>query len=189
MSGKTLLYFALGIAGVWLAGMLLFPEQTGAIIDAVVELTTSEDERLSEMQPDAEQATRALIQTLANAGLAVHVGQTLRSPAQEQAAIDSGHSAVKTHSWHEVGRAVDMYPIDPDTGQPDLAGARDDLFVQMQQAAVAAGFHQIAYDANWNRRTLTNSAGKPFWDGGHMEWRGPYATIADAWAAEGPEVA
>ena len=56
----------------------------------------------------------------------------------------------------------------------------------MQQAAVNAGFHQLAYNTDdWSRHYITNSAGKQIWDGGHMEWHGPYATIADAVAAEG----
>ncbi len=149
-------------------------------LDTFVVLTTSEEMRLQRLEPETQQKVRDLLATLQSQGMTVYVGQTFRSPADEQAAIDSGHSAVKTHSWHESGRAVDLYPVDPDTHSADLNGVRDDLFIQMQQAAVAMGFHQIAYDNNWQRVYHTNSAGKKFWDGGHVEWHGPYANATDA---------
>jgi hypothetical protein len=110
----------------------------------------------------------------------VQVGQTLRTAAQEKTAIDSGHSGVKTASWHESGRAVDLYPINPDTLAPDYNGVRDDLFLQLQQAAVAMGFVQHAYNDDWSRHYITNNAGKKIWDGGHIEWHGPYASAVDA---------
>jgi hypothetical protein len=44
----------------------------------------------------------------------------------------------------------------------------------MQQAAVAMGFHQIAYDDSWNRVYHTNAQGKKIWDGGHIEWHGGF---------------
>jgi hypothetical protein len=183
---------AVGIALV--VTMILFPDSAiggaiayagNSVVDEFVVLLTSEESRLSQLEPETQSMVRQLLQNLANQGMQVHVGNSLRTQAQEKAAIESGHSAVKTHSWHELGRAVDLYPIDPDTNQPDMNGSNDALFVQMQQAAVALGFRQIAYDDNWNRRYITTSAGKKLWDGGHIEWHGPYATIADAVATEG----
>jgi hypothetical protein len=172
-----------------IVGTVLFPDTVGfavnSVVDELVVLTSTEEGRLSQLEPETQAQVRTLLQTLADQGMQVQVGQTLRTQAEEKVAVDTGHSAVKTHSWHEIGRAVDLYPIDPDTNQPDLNGTRDDLFQTMQQAAVAAGFHQIAYDDNWNRKYLTSASGKKFWDGGHIEWRGPYATIADAVASEG----
>jgi len=148
-------------------------------------LTSSDETRLAQLQPDAEAAFRGLIAQLAADGLSVKVGQTLRTPAQEKAAIDSGHSAVKTHSWHEIGRAADLYPIDPDTGSADLDGVRLDLFAQMHTTAVGLGFRSIAFNADGSKHLITNSAGKLIWDGGHLEWRAPYGSIAEAVAAEG----
>jgi len=175
----------------WLFGLVallvLFTSAGDEIGDAIVELTTSDESRLSQMQPDAETATRQLIAQLAGQGMKVHVGQTFRTPAQEKSAIDSGHSGVKTHSWHELGRAVDLYPIDPDTGSPDLNGTRLDLFQQMHAVAESIGFHSIAFNADGTRHLITNNAGKKIWDGGHLEWRPPYGTIAEAWQAEGPD--
>jgi hypothetical protein len=157
-----------------------------SIGDFIAELTTSEEGRLQKLQPEAQAMFRALINSLeADEGIKVHVGQTLRTPAQEKAVIDAGRSAVKTHSWHELGRAVDLYPINPDTGKADLDGVRVDLFLRMHEKAAALGFRGIAFNADGSKRFITNNAGKKIWDGGHLEWRGPYDTIAEAVEAEG----
>ena len=180
-------YWLIGIAAILavVAAMIAFPDSligvaVNTVIDTFVVLTTSEETRLSQLEPETQSKARELIQRLANKGIAVHVGQTLRTNAQEQAAIASGHSGVKTNSWHESGRAVDMYPVDPDSLQPDTNGTNDALFIQMQQEAEAVGFHQIAYDENWNRKYITNAQGKKIWDGGHMEWHGGFASATDA---------
>jgi hypothetical protein len=184
-----LLTIVVGVTIAVVAGLLVFPGETAFLInyvgDTLYTLTTSEETRLQQLEPETQTTIRALIQNLANDGLTIHVGQTLRSTAEERAAIDSGLSAIKSHSWHEIGRAADLYPINPDTGQADTQGVRDDLFIQMQQAAVALGLRQIAYNDDWSRRYITNAQGKKIWDGGHMENHGPYATIAEAIAAEG----
>lgn len=156
-----------------------------AIGDALVSLTSTDEQRLAKLQPDVEARARELIGQLAAQGLQVKVGQTLRTPAQEKAVIDAGKSAVKTHSWHELGRAMDLYPIDPDTGSADLDGVRVDLFRQMHETAAALGWRGIAFNSDGSKRLITNSAGKKIWDGGHLEWRAPYGSIAEAVDAEG----
>jgi len=187
MKSGDIIAIGIAVAIAVVAAYIIFPDTVGetvdSIVDAVVEMTTSEEYRLSQLESETQTMVRQLIQTLADHDISVYVGQTLRTTAEEKTAIDSGHSAVKSHSWHESGRAVDLYPINPDTGQPDLNGVRDDLFLQMQQWAVSLGFHQIAYDEQWNRRYLTNAQGKKIWDGGHVEWHGPFATASDAYAA------
>jgi 3D (Asp-Asp-Asp) domain-containing protein len=156
--------------------------------DFLVELTSSEEGRINQMQAEAAGKVHQLIDDLSFQGIAVHVGQTLRTAAEEKSVVDSGRSAVTTHSWHELGRAVDMYPIDPDTGKPDTAGKRVDLFQRMHAAARAIGFRGIAFeDDGVTKRYITNSRGKKIWDGGHLEWRAPYGSIAEAVAAEGEE--
>ncbi len=174
---------AIGL-GIWLVERDGKGDLGDQIGDALVTLTTSEEHRLSQLESETQAQVRALVQSLKNDGLDIFVGSTLRTQAAEKAAIASGHSAVKTHSWHELGRAADLYPVNPDTAAPDLEGIRDDLFVQMQQRAVELGFHQIAYNDDWSRRYITTSKGKT-WDGGHVEWHGPYDTIALAVEAEG----
>jgi D-alanyl-D-alanine carboxypeptidase len=156
------------------------------LTDALVELTSSDESRLEQLQPDTQTQVRALIQALANQGIDVHVGSTLRSSAAEKAAIASGHSSASLKvSWHQLGRAVDLYPIDPDTGKPDLNGKRDDLFQAMVATARAMGFRSLAYEDDGVTRHYIQTVDGPTWDGGHLEWRAPYASITEAVAAEG----
>ncbi len=184
------------LAGIWLVKRDGEGDIGDEIGDALVMLTSTDESRLSQLEPETQAQVRGLIQDLANgvpdpgypagdvlASFPVHVGNTLRTQAEEKAAIASGHSAVKSHSWHEIGRAVDLYPIDSNTGK--IAADDSPLYLVMQQAAVARGFRQIAFDDNWDRRYITNAQGKKIWDGGHMEWRGPYDSIAEAVNAEG----
>jgi hypothetical protein len=118
----------------------------------------------------------------------VHVGQTLRSSAQEKDAIASGHSSSTLKvSWHQLGRAVDLYPIDPDTGVADTSGARDDLFQQMVATARTLGFRSLAYEDDGVTRHYIQGTKGPIWDGGHLEWRAPYSSISEAVAAEGAD--
>lgn len=155
-----------------------------SVVDTFVVLTSTEEMRLSQLEPETQAKVRELLAVLQDHGITVQVGQTLRSPAQEKAAIDSGHSGVKSKSWHESGRAVDLYPIDPDSLQPDMDGRNNELFLRMQQLAVDMGFHQIAYDTDtWQRKYITNNAGNKIWDGGHIEWRGGYVSATDAYNA------
>jgi hypothetical protein len=161
-----------------------------SVIDMVADflalLTSSEVERMEQLEPETQSRLRDLILALGVKGIRVFVGQTHRTAAQEKANIAAGKtSANLTHSWHELRRAVDLYPYDPDTNKPDLDGRRVDLFRAMHDEAKAIGFHGIAFNDDGSKKLLTNAKGKRIWDGGHLECRGPYATIAEAWAAEG----
>lgn len=155
--------------------------------DALVSLTSTDQGRLAQLGPDTQAAARELIAALAAEGMRVKVGQTLRTPAQEKAVIDAGRSAIDPddHSWHEIGRAVDLYPFGPD-GAPDLDGIYVDNFRRMHEIAAALGWRGIAFNADGSKRFITNRNGKKIWDGGHLEWRQPYASKAEAFAAEGP---
>ncbi len=161
------------------------------IVDFLAELTTSEAQRMEALEPETQSRLRDLILALGTDGIRVYVGQTIRTAAKEKALVAAGKTAATlTHSWHELGRAVDLYPIDPDTGKADYAGRRLDLFIAMHAKAKAMGFRGLAFqDDGVTKRYITNAKGKPIWDGGHLECRGPYTTIAQAWAAEGPSVA
>ena len=167
-------------------------DEGGGIVDALIDkatlVTTSEAARMLGLQPDVGAALNTLIAALAADGLNVYVGQTLRTKAQEQANVDAGKTAAGLkYSWHSIGRAVDLYPINPDTGKPDLAGKRIDLFQRMHAKAKELGWRGIAFLPDGvTKWIITNSKGKGIWDGGHIEWRSPHATIAAAISAEGP---
>jgi hypothetical protein len=166
-----------------------------SVLDMVTDflslLTTSEAQRMEQLEPETHSRLRDLILALGAEGMRVYVGQTIRTAAQEKALIEAGRtSATLVHSWHELGRAVDLYPYDPNTGKPDTNGRRVDLFQQMHRKARELGFRGIAFEADGvTKKYIKNNAGKLVWDGGHIECRGPYATMAQAWAAEGPSIA
>lgn len=181
---------------VWIIALLLLLVVLGDVSDdggpvdqlgdALVTLTSSDEARLAKLEPSTQEQVRGLIADLAAQGLSVKVGQTLRTPAEEKADVAAGKSsATLVHSWHEIGRAVDLYPIDPATGAPDLNGSNVDLFHTMVDAATARGFRSLAFNSDGSRRYINTTRG-PVWDGGHLEWRAPYGSIAEAIAAEGP---
>jgi hypothetical protein len=95
-----------------------------------------------------------------------YVGSTLRTPKEQAAAVAASASDTQ-QSWHLLARAVDMYVIDPDTGLPDRAGKRTDLYLQMHRSAVGWGFRGIAFDLATGAKKYLKS-GK--WDGGHLEF-------------------
>src|SRR4029079_19310938 len=98
----------------------------------------------AQLEPETQDKVRELLGRMQAQGVTIHVGQTFRTSAEEKAAIEGGRSAVKSNSWHESGRAADLYPIDPDTLQPDTAGKRADLFPPKPQERGARGVRETA---------------------------------------------
>lgn len=195
-----ILLFALA-SGIGLAWLLIKYDGDGGVIDQLgdflVDFSQSDEQKLSQLEPDTQAKVRLLINNLANGVLddtgtlrviRIHIGQGKRTPAQEKAVIAAGRSAIgeKDHSYHEVGRAVDLYPINPDTGEPDLNGVRDDLFRTMHEAAWNVGLGGLAYSPYpFGSRRLINGKKGPIWDGGHVQNPGPYSSANEAWEAEG----
>lgn len=176
---------AVGVGLFW----WLHRDEPGALLDkladAAVTLTSSEEGRLGQLEAVTQEKVRELIADLNSQGIGVYVGQTLRSSAQEKAAIDSGHtSGSLTVSWHQLGRAVDLYPLDAD-GNPDRTGTNLDAIRAIATTAESVGFRQLAFNSDGSKRILHNADGAPIWDSGHVEWREPYGSIAEAVAAEG----
>lgn len=159
--------------------------------DWISTLTTSEQERLDQLDPDTRaQVQQLLYDSQQEDNIRLHVGQTRRTPAQEKAAKAAGKtSGTLTVSWHELGRAVDLYP-DDGNGAPDYhptEGPRLDAFRTFQARAVNMGFRSLAFNDDGSKHLITNSKGKKIWDGGHIEWRAPYSSIAEAVGAEGTD--
>lgn len=137
------------------------------------------------LEPETLARYLQLKQILAGMGIQLFTGSTRRSEAEQQANVEKGVSSTSI-SWHLVGRAVDAYPIDPATGKPDLNGRRGDLFRIMHQQWARLGGRGLAYlpYPNGPVRQLTNNQGRRYWDGGHLEFHGPFATAAAAYNAE-----
>jgi hypothetical protein len=131
-------------------------------------LGKAEDARRQLLIPAARDALDALRRDLEeNHGVKTFVGSTLRT-ATEQAVLVKGKASDTNQSWHLLGRAVDLYPINPDTGKPDLDGRRGELFLKMHQVAVGHGWRGIAYsDLETGRRKYLKNGN---WDGGHLEF-------------------
>ncbi|MBV9837866.1 MAG: hypothetical protein JO156_07095 [Solirubrobacterales bacterium] len=176
MSRQTLLILVLVAALLLFGGTVIAPKVIQAVSSA------SEQDRLDALAPDVRAKVDALRQRLSELGIDTHVSQTIRTQTQEQAQIDAGHSSATLKvSWHQSGRAVDLYPIDPDTGKPDMKGARVDLFLRQAREAEALGFRQIAFNPDDSKRYVTGKNG-PIWDAGHLEYHGPYANAQAALA-------
>lgn len=182
------------LAGVAIAALLLKQSEEGedvGLLDSIgdiwVQLTTTEESRIAQLQPDVQAELRLLLSDLFAAGVPVEVGSTLRTSATEKALIAAGKTSGSLKiSWHQLGRAVDIYPLD-ENGAADRAGKDVDKFRRMQEIAEGRGWRGIAFNADGSKHYLTNSAGKLVWDGGHIEWRAPYGSIAEAVQAEGAQ--
>lgn len=159
---------------------------TEVLVTRLVE-SAAEASAINAMIPPAAEALRTLRDALAQAGIMTRVGSTRRTAAEQAAALASGHSST-SHSWHLLGRAVDLYPFDPLTGQPDMDGRNDGLFQQMHAIASSLGWTGLAYNADGTRRLLTNAAGQKYWDGGHLQWT-EGMTFADAQEADAEKYA
>jgi hypothetical protein len=190
---KIGLFLAAGGAAVAGAAYWSSREEDGGFVDTTIDkltlITSNETSRMDQLQPEVQAKLLQLIGVLSDQGIRVYVGQTLRTAAQEKANVDNGKTAAGLqYSWHELGRAVDLYPIDPDTGKADLAAKRIDLFQQMHAAAKTIGWRGIAFEADGvTKKIIKNSKGHGVWDGGHLEWRSPHATILAAITAEGSD--
>jgi len=168
-------------------GVLLLAQEDGGVLDTIGDafdmLTSTEEDRLARLEPGTQQMVRQLIAEALAAGIRLHIGQTLRTPAEEKAVIAGGKSAVKTHSWHELGRAVDLYP--DYAGRPDYDAVDLESYRRFHSIATTLGFRSLAFNDDGTKHLITNAQGKKIWDGGHVEWRSPYGSIAEAVAAEG----
>jgi hypothetical protein len=141
----------------------------GAVVVSHVTRKKSEKDRLEQLLPHVRAKLEALIARLAAKGLHVYVGSTARDEA-EQAALVAGGKSTTNNSWHRLRRAVDLYPIDPLTNEPDLAGHNLELFRKMHAEAKALGFVGLAFNNDGSVRYLQKADGKKFWDGGHLQW-------------------
>jgi hypothetical protein len=179
------------LAGVGIAAWLLKREGDDVqLIDWVgdlwVQMTTSEEQRIAQLQPEVQAEFRSLLADWSQAGILVDVGQTLRTAAQEKSLVEMGRTSKNLKvSWHQLGRAVDVYPVDPDTGVGDRDGKHLDRFRLMHAIAERRGWRSLAFNADGSKRLIENANGKLIWDGGHIEWREPYSTIAQAISTEG----
>jgi hypothetical protein len=143
----------------------------------------SEQRRIDQLTPDTRDAYLTLLGRLEARGIKVFTGQTRRNRATQERLVKEGKSAT-INSWHLVDRAIDAYPIDPATGKPDHAGKNQDLFRIMHEEWARLGGHGLAFSPypGGAVRYINTTKGK-VWDGGHLEFHGPYANAKSAFNA------
>jgi hypothetical protein len=161
---------------VWIGAVILV--LTMSVGKVLVE-TLSEKKKLAGLIPPARSAVQDLRQALLNRGIRTLVGQTRRTDEQ-QANIDPGKTGT-SDSWHELGRAVDLYVYGPD-GKPDMAGAHTDIYRTMHAEAKRFGLSGLAFNPDGSKRFITTKAGTKVWDGGHLQFTSglSYAAASDA---------
>jgi hypothetical protein len=173
--------YAFGISDDSLVGYAI-----NTVGDTIQSFTSTAEGRLEKLEPETQNLVRQVIADLNNQGYQVTVGETLRTVAAEKADVAAGKSsASQVYSWHNIGRAVDLYMVDPTTGQTDYNGANDSLYQALAATAQSYGFRSLAYNSDGTRHYLNTVKG-PVWDGGHIEYHGDNTTLAAAIASEGP---
>jgi hypothetical protein len=128
--------------------------------------TAKETARLDALEPSVGSRVRQLRANLLLKGIRTTVGQTVRSDEEQENLPDT--ATATNDSWHEVARAIDLYPHRP--GQAWDKGDWAD-YVAMYTEAAKLGARQIGMNADGTKRFITNRAGTKTWDGGHLEFR------------------
>jgi len=148
-------------------------------------LTPSELARLQRLIPEARERVWRVIEDMAARGFDVYVGQTSRTADEVAKAATEGRASIgMKHDWHELGRAADLRQRKAGGGVNfDQGPASEPFWRALYEAAVKHGLRSLAYREDGSK-LIINGAKGPIWDSGHVEWRQPYATLAEAVAAE-----
>lgn len=114
------------------------------------------------------------------------IGQVLRTPAQQQVAIAGGTTSKhQTLSWHFLGRAIDFRRRLDNGGEDMSTGGPDDFWRALyDEATKIPGMRSLAYHSDGSKLLLNGTT----WDAGHVEYRAPFAELAEAVSAEAPEL-
>lgn len=148
-------------------------------------MTSAELARLDQLRPEARPFFEALLRAMQSRGYDPFVGQVLRTPAQQQAAIASGATSKhQTLSWHFLGRAVDFRRRLANGGEDQTTSGPDDFWRALSEEAEKCGLRSLAYHPDGTKILLNGVT----WDAGHVEYRGDYADLVAAVTAEAPEL-
>lgn len=151
-------------------------------------MTAGELARVALLIPECRERVLQVIAAMGARGLAVHVGDTLRTQAQQAAAQARGATSVhQDRSWHQLGRAADLRKCFAD-GSVDETTHDEGFFRALWEEARAVGLRSLAFHDDGTKLLIHTTHGD-VWDAGHVEWRGSFATLADAFAAEGEKSA
>lgn len=140
--------------------------------------TASEKRKLDALVPGVRTAVETIRARLAARGIKTIVGSTRRTDTEQAALVAKGSSATN-NSWHELGRAIDLYPVGAAGGIAKESEV--DLYRAMVEEARKLGGESLAFNSDGTKRYITTSAGK-VWDAGHLQFRDGM-TFAQAQAA------
>lgn len=151
-------------------------------------MTSSEAYRLIQLTPETRERVLQVIEGMAAKGHDVYVAQTLRTQTEQVAAQARGTtSATQSRSWHQLGRAADLRKRNPD-GTVDESTHDEAFFRDLFDVATSCGLRSLAFREDGSRLLIHTTHGD-VWDAGHVEYRAPFDTLAEAFATEGPKVA
>jgi len=148
-------------------------------------LTPGELARMQRLTAETRERIWRVIDDMAARGFDVYVGQTTRTVEEVAAAVAAGRASVGMKTdWHVLGRAADLRRRKPDGGVNFDQGPDSEPFWRaLYETATSHGLRSLAYRADGSKLIIHGAKG-PIWDSGHVEWREPYATLAEAAAAE-----
>jgi hypothetical protein len=148
-------------------------------------LSVGEIVRLGTLIPPARAAHDALISAMIARGLTPFIGACARTPAQQAAAVTSGHSSKNEKiDWHELRRAVD-YRARLGDGSEDMTTHNEPFFRALyDEAQKIPGMRSLAYRKDGSKLLIDGH----LWDAGHVEYRAPFGTLLAAVQAEAPEL-
>lgn len=164
-------------------------------------MTPAEHARIALLVPPFQARVKAICQRMVERGYPEpYIGQTARSYLEQQAALARGTtSSGQKWSWHfifmkgqkcydEGARAVDFrYRLEHD--KPDPTTQHEDFFRALYEEATWAGCRSLAYKPDEHGLTKLYLNGGRLWDAGHVEYREPYESLAEAVADGIPELA
>lgn len=151
-------------------------------------MTNGEIFRLTQLTAETRERVHQVLDAMATKGHDVYVGQTLRTQAQQAEAQARGTTpATQSRSWHQLGRAADLRKRNAD-GTVDESTHDEAFFRDLFDVAQAVGLRSLAFREDGSKLLIHTTHGE-VWDAGHIEYREPFGTLAEAFAAEGPKVA
>jgi|SRR5882724_3146764 len=158
---------------------------TDASPDPLSGLSAGERVKIDQLIPPARVAHIALISAMVDRGMLPAIGQVDRCAAQQHEAQAAGTTSVHQDiSWHELDRAVDYRARLPD-GTMDKTTHNEAFFRALsEESGKIDGLRSLAYNTDGSKKLLNGKT----WDAGHVEFRWPFDTLAQAVEAERPDL-
>jgi hypothetical protein len=149
-------------------------------------VTESNVWKISQLEPETRRRAQMLLDWLEAQGWKPKITSTIRTEEQQAKAVAAGKSG-QSITWHFSGRAMDLLLTNPVTGkvmETPTTAEIEAYYRPMHQKWAALGGTGLAFGPypDGPIRRINGTKG-PFWDGGHVEFHGPFTTAALAYAA------